>query len=131
MKTSHFEVKQRSMSFPHLVHLLNDIHKAAKSLLEAEIQSCHPSPLRLRLMGKCTSVENQNTHSRFLNLFGSGVRLSALESGGSPCKRKRVNTLENFFPLEMDSNKKSKVDITSEDDTSNDSFTQLVPSTEV
>jgi DNA polymerase kappa len=49
LKTSHFEVKQRSMSFPHYIHSFDVIYKSATNLLENELQSCEN--LQLRLMG--------------------------------------------------------------------------------
>lgn len=49
LKTSGFEVKQRSMSFPTPVDSFTDIHKAARTLLETEMKN--NTQLKLRLMG--------------------------------------------------------------------------------
>ncbi|XP_003391861.3 PREDICTED: DNA polymerase kappa-like [Amphimedon queenslandica] len=49
LKTSAFEVKQRSMTFPNPISSFADIHKAARILLESEMKN--NSQLKLRLMG--------------------------------------------------------------------------------
>ena len=51
IKNINFEVKTRTVSLPSTVSSEELIFAAARDLLKIEIESVHPQPLRLRLMG--------------------------------------------------------------------------------
>ena len=51
LKTVNFETKTRAVSVPNAISAADEIFAKAKELLENEIKSCLPKPLRLRLMG--------------------------------------------------------------------------------
>lgn len=114
LKTSGFEVKQRSMSFPTLVDSFTDIHKAARTLLETEMKN--NTQLKLRLMGISSKYNAAHTFDTcfFIFPFHTGVRLSGLEgTSNSPSKNKRSSTvsLDNFFSPEQDSSTSKRIKI--------------------
>lgn len=52
VKTVEFEVRTKAVTLPKAVSTAEELYSAASELLTAEIQVVHPSPLRLRLMGR-------------------------------------------------------------------------------
>ena len=56
MKTVGFEVKTRAATLSQPVSSAEQLYTAASELLTAEIKTCLPNPLRLRLMGVCVCV---------------------------------------------------------------------------
>ena len=72
---------------PHPVSKSEDFFHSVKLLLEEEIQSCHPRPLNLRLVGKyCSSILTVSVsdatvcmlYGRYL--FFKGLRVTSLTS---------------------------------------------------
>ena len=52
LKTVNFEVKSRSSSVKTPIGTAEEIFSVARELLRSEMRTCHPQPLRLRLMGE-------------------------------------------------------------------------------
>ncbi|XP_060082744.1 DNA polymerase kappa-like [Ylistrum balloti] len=88
LKTVKYEVKTRAHTLPDYTFDLDVVFSAAQGLLQTEIQSVAPQPLRLRLMGvRISSLLNenlcrkkqQNTLTRFVRQVGR----SGPENSGS------------------------------------------------
>ncbi|XP_003391458.2 PREDICTED: DNA polymerase kappa-like [Amphimedon queenslandica] len=93
LKTSAFEVKQRSMTFPNPISSFADIHKAARILLETEMKN--NSQLKLRLMGVRLSSLEGTSKSPSKKRSSSAASTLSLDRFFSPEEKAESSTMES------------------------------------
>uniref|UniRef100_A0A8C4N7Q0 DNA polymerase kappa n=1 Tax=Eptatretus burgeri TaxID=7764 RepID=A0A8C4N7Q0_EPTBU len=106
IKNINFEVKTRAVSLPSAVSSEELLFAAARDLLKIEIESVHPQPLRLRLMGvrlssfvdRMDQKKQQKSIDVFLNIGNKEECCSFLQQETRvPCPQRAGQTPLSFF----------------------------------
>uniref|UniRef100_A0A4W3GEP4 DNA-directed DNA polymerase n=1 Tax=Callorhinchus milii TaxID=7868 RepID=A0A4W3GEP4_CALMI len=105
LKNVHFDVKTRACTVPVPVSTEEKIFAVAYKLLKTEIDSLHPQPLRLRLMGKVSGFVQQEVkrscQKSIINFFHGGIPERSPESESKEIKTQveipQTSGAESFF----------------------------------